>query len=213
GVNDVTFTEPTTSTATNDPNNYDNLGNASGQSVSSNENNSTAYGGAGNDTVQGNSGNDTLYGGSGNDSMTGGSGNDTMYGGSGNDTLSGGSGNDVLIGGYGADTLTGNSNNDTFRYLSVLDTNDTITDFNQGSDKIDLSAIDANTNLANNQAFAWGGQVNTASVVANSVTWMHSGNDVMIYADTDGNTATVEFEVKLSGVPNLTLAQSDFNTL
>jgi hypothetical protein len=61
-----------------------------------------------------------------------------IVGGSGDDTLSGGLGKDVLAGGDGADK---------FVFASVADSNalarDIILDFAQGSDKIDLSAIDA----------------------------------------------------------------------
>jgi Ca2+-binding RTX toxin-like protein len=93
-----------------------------------------------------------------NQTINGTSGDDTLLGDVGNDTLIGGSGNDVLIGGLGEDTLTGGTGNDTFTFLTVDDssryTSDTITDFTFG-DKIDLSSIDANANLANRQVFSF----------------------------------------------------------
>ena len=81
-----------------------------------------------------------------------------LSGGLGNDTLEGENGNDVLVGGAGADTMEGGWAADTFRFLSVNDTGalgeDFITDFSQAQgDLVDLSAIDANTNVGGDQAF------------------------------------------------------------
>ena len=212
GANDVA-TLPAVYTGIGDPNDYDNLGNSAGTTINGTNSNTadTLYGGAGNDTINGLNGADILYGGTGNDILDGGSQNDTLYGGSGNDTLRGGSGNDILIGGYGADAITGGTGNDTISYLSLLDTGDTITDFVTGSDKIDLSAIDANGTLAGNQAFAWGGPQTGQFVVANSVTWYTTRGDVIVMADTDGDLATAEFSITLTGVNHL--LANDFNTL
>ncbi|MBF2058161.1 MAG: M10 family metallopeptidase C-terminal domain-containing protein [Cyanobacterium sp. T60_A2020_053] len=60
---------------------------------------------------------------------------------SGNDTLNGTTGDDILIGGQGADRLTGGKGADIFRYDSLVDIGDTITDFEVGIDKIDLSRV------------------------------------------------------------------------
>ena len=96
--------------------------------------------------------------GNGNDTILGHSGNNRLFGGDGNDVIDGKGGADVLIGGKGTDILTGGGNADTFVFQSLTDSNgqfgtDRITDFTRGSDKIDLSAIDANTTLAGDQAF------------------------------------------------------------
>ena len=86
-------------------------------------------------------------------------GNDRLVGGMGEDKLFGGDGDDVLIGGRDADQLTGGAGRDIFRYLDKSDsglstsTRDVILDFKSGEDKIDLSAIDANTRVAGDQAF------------------------------------------------------------
>jgi Ca2+-binding RTX toxin-like protein len=62
-------------------------------------------------------------------------------------------GNDTLIGGLCSDTLTGGFGNDVFKFNSLNEIdNDTITDFTNG-DKIDLKAVDANSNIAGDQAF------------------------------------------------------------
>lgn len=112
----------------------------------------TLYGQAGNDSLAGGVGNDRLYGGSGADTLYGNhsqdtgtdTGNDWLYGGSGDDRLYGQSGDDVLIGGHGYDWLTGGAGADLFVYLSGQDTGDWIFDFQQGVDRIDLSAFSLN---------------------------------------------------------------------
>ena len=94
--------------------------------------------------------------GNGNDTILGNSGNNRLFGGDGNDVIDGKGGADVLIGGKGTDTLTGGGGADTFVFQSLTEEQfgtDRITDFTHGSDKIDLSAIDANTTLAGDQAF------------------------------------------------------------
>ncbi|MDX8522666.1 VCBS domain-containing protein, partial [Mesorhizobium dulcispinae] len=170
-------------------------------------------GGNGNDLLFGNGGDDsTINGGSGNDLVVGGTGNDTLVGGGDNDTLVGGDGNDTLTGGAGIDTLTGGIGSDIFNYGSAVSdspasaSNDTITDFVHGVDKIDLSSIDANTGSGGDQAFLFGGQ--NAATVANSITWSESGGNTIVHVDVTGNT-TADFQITLTGV-NLGLTASDF---
>ena len=81
---------------------------------------------------------DTLSGGAGNDTLAGGGGNDTLAGDAGNDTLTGGDGNDTLSGGTGNDTLAGDGGNDIFVWADG-DGTDTISDFQTGLDRIDLT--------------------------------------------------------------------------
>ncbi|QIO34574.1 calcium-binding protein [Bradyrhizobium sp. 1(2017)] len=96
-------------------------------------------GGAGNDVLTatvapGSLGSSFLTGGTGNDQLTvfGGSGN-VLNGGDGNDTLVSGIGNDGMFGGYGADTFV----------FAAQNGHDTA-DFQEGRDKIDLTALGAN---------------------------------------------------------------------
>jgi len=98
----------------------------------------TLFGAGGNDLLFGDDGDNTL----GFDTFpfveTG---NDLLVGRGGNDTLRGGPGNDVLIGGAGNDTLTGGADSDIFDYNALSDrgtTGDTITDFQTGTDDLDL---------------------------------------------------------------------------
>ncbi|QYK41530.1 MAG: hypothetical protein KF887_19600 [Paracoccaceae bacterium] len=96
------------------------------------------YGGSGADRLLGGGGVDTLYGGSGNDRLFGGAAIDVLYGGDGNDFLDGGTGRDSLYGGSGADTFILKVTPGTFDNVPRLH----VMDFEQGIDKIDLSAFD-----------------------------------------------------------------------
>ena len=123
----------------------------------------------GSDTMSSGAGNDLLYGAAGNDSMSGGKKNDILYGHAGKDTIMGGDGGDFIFGGKGgdrilagkgADALTGEAGKDRFVFTTVKEigkgsAGDTIYDFRRGPDKIDLSAIDANTHKSGNQTFKW----------------------------------------------------------
>ncbi|MCB1376189.1 MAG: calcium-binding protein, partial [Rhodobacteraceae bacterium] len=85
--------------------------------------------GAGDDILAGESDNDRLYGEDG---------DDTLNGGFGNDRLVGGAGNDRLIGLTGINIVTGNEGNDVFVFTAEQTT---ITDFEDGFDQIDVSAL------------------------------------------------------------------------
>jgi Ca2+-binding RTX toxin-like protein len=130
--------------------------------ISGTDGNDVMDGRGGNDILFGNGGNDQMQGGTGNDQLFGGADDDDLDGGAGNDHLDGGSGNDELRGNGGRDVLTGGPGADTFSYAKLSDsgvtvaTRDVITDFSQiAGDKIDLSAIDANTTTLGMQAFTF----------------------------------------------------------
>lgn len=95
-------------------------------------------GGHGLDRLYGGSGDDGLFGQQGDDLMFGGGGNDQLFGGGGRDILDGQSGNDILAGGSGIDTVTGGSGADIFVFARNS-RQDTITDFSDGEDLLDLS--------------------------------------------------------------------------
>jgi Ca2+-binding RTX toxin-like protein len=73
------------------------------------------------------------------------------------DRLSGGGGNDILVGGAGPDSIAGGAGADTFRFLggdlTVGFSSDRVEDFISGTDKIDLSGIDANGAAGGDQTF------------------------------------------------------------
>jgi Ca2+-binding RTX toxin-like protein len=89
-----------------------------------------------------------IVGSAGNDAITGtslstsSSLNDVIDGKGGNDTLAGGNGDDRLIGGAGSDSLTGGAGVDTFVFGSN-EGSDTIADFANGSEQIDISLTSA----------------------------------------------------------------------
>jgi Ca2+-binding RTX toxin-like protein len=125
------------------------------------------FGGDGNDTLFGEVGSDILNGGGGNDVLNGGDNADTLFGGDGNDILfgdkgadwlDGGAGDDNLFGGAANDTLVGGAGADTFSFF-LGGQNDTIADFQYGTDKlafgirdIDVGAMIANAQYVNGNA-------------------------------------------------------------
>ena len=144
---------------------------------------------------------------SGNDKFTGTKASEYLFGYSGNDSISGGLGNDTLEGGLGADKLTGGKGADTFIFTSIdesgitLKTRETITDFKHSeSDKIDLSAIDANSSLPNDQSFTYIG----TKIFSNDATAQLrlDPKTGIFYGSTNADN-TPEFSILLSGVKSL----------
>ncbi|AGN82891.1 hypothetical protein L483_20685 [Pseudomonas putida H8234] len=141
--------------------------------------------------------------------LTGNSGNNVLNGGSGNDTISGGGGNDRLIGGLGKDVLTGGAGKDVFVYNSTVESGltmsnrDVISDFQRGSDKIDLSKLDANTATIANDAFhtIFNG---AANFTAAGQLKFDGG---ILYGNTNSDSSP-EFAIQITGVTSMEL--SDF---
>lgn len=180
--------------------------------------NDILFGMAGNDTLRGGEGNDRLDGGAGDDSLRGDAGNDWLNGGDGNDTLSGGEGDDILIGGAGKDvleggagmdTMTGGAGADIFRFRPsdvAAGGRDVITDFQRGTDKIELSLIDAKAGTAANDAFSF---IGTAAFTkkAGELRFEKVGGDSIVHADTNGD-GVADFSIVLKGIG--ALAANDF---
>lgn len=97
--------------------------------------------GSGNDILRGNDKANLLEGAAGNDKLIGGAGNDTLLGGAGDDRLHGGRGDDSLHAGMGQDLLTGGRGADRFVF-AVGDGRETITDFQDGIDRIQIERGD-----------------------------------------------------------------------
>jgi Ca2+-binding RTX toxin-like protein len=78
-------------------------------------------------------------GGAASDTLTGADADDLLWGNGGHDVLSGGAGDDILAGGPGSDMLTGGAGEDVFVFGPDME-KDTITDFELGLDRLDISA-------------------------------------------------------------------------
>ncbi|MCW5760019.1 MAG: right-handed parallel beta-helix repeat-containing protein, partial [Phenylobacterium sp.] len=162
--------------------------------------NDRLYGGDGNDTLSGNDGDDTLSGDAGNDKLNGDTGSDSLSGGAGSDTLEGGAGDDTLSGGAGADVFI-------FRNGDVSMTGDRILDFSHAEgDRINLQPIDANTNLAGDQKFAFIG-TSAFHKTAGELRMDISGGVTHVYGDTNGD-GVADFHLILPGAG--TLVAADF---
>jgi Ca2+-binding RTX toxin-like protein len=123
--------------------------------------------------------------------VIGGSSNDTISGSIGADGLDGAGGNDTLIGGLGKDLMTGGGGLDRFLYHSSLaesgvafSARDAINTFAH-CDKIDLTAIDANTLLG---AGAFTGAAGQLRFDLNNIA-PSGGRSYTVYADVNGDSA------------------------
>lgn len=145
-------------------------------------------------------------------------GHDRLFGGAGADRLVGGTGNDVMTGGGGADRFVFNAVSDS----PWTSAGDTITDFQKGLDKIDLSGIDANVHAAGNQAFAkvitsaqpyadanfTAGTIAVHKAVAVNQTWVFLNVDNTDTGTGSNSYDAIEASFVLTGLH--TLAASDF---
>ena len=178
--------------------------------------NNRVFGDAGNDVITGGFLSDNLDGGAGNDTIFGLSGNDIISGGEGADLLFGDFGKDRITGGIGKDILSGGYGNDVFAFLSMNDfghnalSRDVIADFEKGSDKIDMSSIDAQTAFGGDQAFAFLSTKGTAFTgVAGQLRWFYENNsgnsndNTIVAGDVNGD-GVADFQIELDGFVSLT---------
>jgi serralysin len=156
------------------------------------------FGDGGRDHMVGGADDDRLFGQDGDDLIGGQGGADFIDGGAGRDTLYGDDGNDVIMGGEGADFLFGQAGADLFVFLALSDSfgpvRDRIFDFNSAEgDIIDISAIDADANLAGDQAFTlvggFSGQIGQA----------------VLSFDASLNTTTLSLDANGDGVADFVL--------
>ncbi|MGO4127361.1 M10 family metallopeptidase C-terminal domain-containing protein [Inquilinus sp. YAF38] len=146
------------------------------------------------------------------ENLSGSQGNDGLAGNASNNVLQGWNGNDVLVGAGGTDTLTGGAGADRFVFQATTDSAfgpnaDLITDFSHAQvDRIDLSAIDANTGVAGNQAFTFIGN-GPYTHVAGQLIFSSGGGFTTIGGDVNGD-GTSDFHIRLTGA--LVLVAGDF---
>jgi len=136
--------------------------------------------------------------------MTGNTGDNALIGGAGNDKLTGGIGADRLTGGLGADTFVFNSTGES---MPAIAGRDVILDFNHAqADRIDLRLIDAQTDVAGNQAFHF---IGTGAFTHHSgeLHYLAQNGTVYVSGDIDGN-GTADFMVQFSHLTSI--AATDF---
>ena len=144
----------------------------------------------------------------GGQTLTGRAAGDILVGNMGGDHLNGGAGDDVLTGGAGQDTLTGGGGQDHFVFTAIADskvaTPDLITDWLVG-DHIDVSAIDADSKTAGDQAFHFGATTGHTGDVVVTYDATHDRTVVDLYVNNDSKA---DAEIWLSG--HHTLSAGDF---
>jgi VCBS repeat-containing protein len=134
----------------------------------------------------------------------------------GSDTLTsienviGSSGGDMITAGGGANSLTGGLEADQFVFRSTANagtgsTRDQITDFTQGSDRISVSAIDANISQGGNQAFQFvgAGPITGPAQLGFHFLTIDGVEHTIIEGNVNANT-TPEFQIDLIGRIQLT---------
>src|SRR5581483_2430586 len=165
-------------------------------------------GGAGDDTIAGGVNGDTINGGSGSDVISDAGGADIIDGGAGNDSITAGAGDDSVTGGAGRDNLWGGDQNNTsgdgtfdvFVINSLSEsgttsaTRDTIWDFENGIDLIDLDPIDAKSATVNNDDFAFIGDNKAFSHTAGELRAVSTASGWIIEGDVTGD-AKADFSV------------------
>jgi Ca2+-binding RTX toxin-like protein len=121
--------------------------------------------------------------------------------------------NNILVGGALGDTLTGGLGKDTFKYNSAAEslaaTRDTITDFQDGAgplDVIDLTGVRPGPTATSLLTYIGAGPVTAAFQVGVRA----SGADVRVFVNLDGNLATAEMEILLTGTTLASMAGGDF---
>ncbi|UVO55786.1 Calx-beta domain-containing protein [Sphingomonas sp. SUN039] len=142
-------------------------------------------------------------------------GNLRYFGGQAADVLIGGAGADAIYGGSGGDAMTGGAGADVFRYDAITDSNgttnatrDRILDFTTGSDKIDLSRIDAIAGGADD-AFSFIGS-GAFSNVAGQLRYTDAGGGIFIVeGDVDGD-GIADFTLSLASVGLTPPVATDF---
>ena len=156
--------------------------------------------GTGNINGTGNELANRLTGNSGNNVLSGLAGVDTILGGDGNDTIIGGAGNDLMTGGAGADTFAILQESVYFskapagKSLEI----DFVYDLSKAEgDKLDLSAIDADSNTLGNQAFHLVGAF-TKHGAEMTLVYSAASNQTVLSLDVDGD-GKADYQMKITG--------------
>lgn len=162
---------------------------------------SLIFGNAGNDVISVAGATSTVYAGQGDDRIVvlGGGAGHLLSGDAGNDVIVGGIGDDTLIGGAGGDTLSGGGGANRFVFTAAGDAApsapDHVLDFNPGTDRIDISALDVARGSATPFHFvgAYDGAGGEAVLVYDG-----GSNTTSLLLDVNGDRVS-DFDVVLNG--------------
>lgn len=142
------------------------------------------------------------------DKLVGSEDSNDLVGLSGRDKIDGKGGDDTLTGGAKADRMIGGGGADSFIFLTTSDASangktEVIVDFVTGADRIDLSAIDANTATATDDAFTF---VGTAAFtgVAGELRY-----DLGILTGDVNGDSIADFAIELKNAPTLIVTDLD----
>jgi Ca2+-binding RTX toxin-like protein len=137
-----------------------------------------------------------------------------LFGGASGETLTGGLGDDLIYGAGGSDALRGGGGADIFQYRSASDSpvgaQDRIHDFQHGTDRIDLSLIDANPHMAGDQPFTYyeGGNFSGAAGELRAGLNIETGR-WNVWGDVDGD-GNADFLIEVFVEAGQPLTASDF---
>ncbi len=146
---------------------------------------------------------DALFGSQGKNEIVGGAGDDRIEARGGNDTIRGDSGADGLSGGTGRDNFVSFNIGDS---PDAVGARDTIVDFTQGFDRIDLVAVDADLTTAPNDVFTF---ISTAafSFTAGELRYSFIGADTLVEGDVDDDAIG---DIGIIVLGNVAFVPSDF---
>lgn len=142
------------------------------------------------------------------DRLRGSPADDELRGLAGNDRLHSLGGDDLLKGGKGSDTLWGGGGADRYVWTSPLDSpagadRDSVQDFRpKQGDRLDLSALDADTHRPGNQPFTYIGAGEFSAAGQLRYVYDADSHGGMLAGDTDGDGGA-DFEIGLVGAPTL----------
>ncbi|KQS80555.1 hypothetical protein ASG25_02940 [Rhizobium sp. Leaf384] len=137
-----------------------------------------------------------------NDSFWGGHADHYLVGGAGSDIITGGSGNDIIQGGGGRDFLYGGAGADIFLLTSLSDGADSIRDFEQGIDKIDISGLVAQSAASD---WSWVGTDRFTGTPLQIRYAVNASGVTSFFIDLNGDTA-FDYRIDLTGVYNLSMS-------
>jgi hypothetical protein len=159
---------------------------------------------------------DVLYGSGTANALDGEGGNDWLRGYGGDDRLDGDGGLDALLGGRGRDLLIGGAESDSFCFTSATDsgptsiTRDTILDFQDNLDRIDLRFIDAKVGSSSDDVFAFIGTNVAFTGQSGQLRSVWTAQGQKLEGDTDGDR-DADFSVGImDAVHTVQLGVADF---